>query len=338
MNPIIDVHGHLLPRTWLDEVANYPDRYGVKVERYEGGHLLRREDTGASFRVFTALSDLDGRLDGLVELGVDAQVAAPPTPVLLYDLSESQAQAVARLYNETIADATKDTGGRLIPAATVPLGWPDVAVAELDYAVEQLGLPMVFIATQVAGVDLDDGRFEPFFRRTAELGVPVQLHPAQTEMDERLQKHFFENLLGNPFDTAIAAGSLIAGGTLDRIPDLTVCLVHGGGVFPYLSGRMAHGWQHVPPAHVADRSHRDYFDRFFFDTLVHDPVALQFLVDTVGVERLVVGTDTPYPMGDADPVASLRAVGLDRDLGVRSGNAVGMLPRSTFAAQLEGRA
>lgn len=325
MDTAIDLHGHLLPTAWLDEVARHPDTFGLSVKNRDGTYQLAALDGNGGFAVPPGLHDVDRRLAAMAEMGVTAQLAAPPTPALGYELPVPQARAVARLFNETVADLAKGSDGRLIPAATVPMSSSADAVRELDHAVDVLGLRLVFISTSVAGRDLHEDDFRPFFRRAAELGVPVQLHPAQHEVHDRLQHHFLENLLGNPMDTAIAVGCLISGGVLDELPDLRLVLVHGGGVFPYLLGRMRHGYAEVPAARGSRRAPPEYVERCWFDTLVHDQGALDFLVRSVGSDRLVIGTDSPYPMGDAAPLETLAGVGLDADEAVLHGTASALL-------------
>lgn len=330
---VVDLHGHLLPVAWLDEAARHPDRYGVEVSPGERGHVVRRVGDPESFTVIPALSDVPSRLALMDEMGVDAQIMAPPTPLLLNDLERDAAVAISRLYNECVSDVARSSGGRLIPAATVPMAHADVAVQELDHAVSVLGCRMLFLSTSVAGHELDDPRFDPVLRRAAELGVPIQLHPCSPDVDPRLQRRGLPMLLGNPVDTAIAATSLITGGVLDRIPDLDVILVHGGGAFPYLSGRIDHGYHSVAEARCSAEPPRAYLHRFHYDALVHDELALRFLVETVGEDRIVVGTDAPYAMGERRPLEALAAVGLADHEGIRSGNARRLLGDGASTAE-----
>jgi aminocarboxymuconate-semialdehyde decarboxylase len=234
----IDMHGHLLSPAWLDEILAKPPRtYGVSARVTEEGYLIQRPGQ-ADYHIPTRLTDVAARIAAMDSMGVDAQLVAPTSSSLMYDLGRNHAQAMARTQNETIADLASNSGGRLIPAATVPMMWPDLAVAELDHAVVKLGIRVLFMSTFVAGYDLDDARFALIFRRAAELGVPVQIHPSPEGIAGRLRKHFLENSLGNPIESAIAAGSLITGGVLDTNPDLRILLVHGGG----LSHTSQAGW------------------------------------------------------------------------------------------------
>jgi len=321
----IDVHAHFLPPAFLEEIARDPTSYGLEVEGWgEGEVTVRRTDSGESFVVGENLFDVEARLTWIAAMGLGAQVLAPPTSVFFYDLPKEAACAVARLFNETMRDVCRSSP-KLIPAATVPMGWPKDASREIDHAVNEMRIPMLFIGTNVAGEDLDGARFDPVYKKAAELGVPIQLHPPWPSKEERLERHYFWNLLGNPFETAVAAASLIAGGVLDRYPELTFLLGHGGGVFPYLSGRMDHGHRKMQAARFNGRSPRDYFDRFIFDTIVHDATALRYLIETVGPERIAIGTDSPYAMGDEGPLDTLRAVGLDQHDGVLVQNAARVL-------------
>jgi len=323
--PTIDMHGHFLPEAWLEEVGRHPDRYGVEVLSDDDGYQLRAPYRTSSFRVFQRLFDVEDRLATLDSMRLDAQLLAPPTPALLYRLERPAAQAVARLLNETITDIAAAAPARFIPAATVPMGWPDLAVEELDYAVRELGMRLLFVSTTVAGDSLDEDRFDPIWRRAAEHGIPVQIHPASTEVSARLQRNLLQLLVGNPIDTTVAAACLITGGVLDRYPGLDFVLAHGGGAFPYLSGRMEHGYIHVEAARGSAHPPRDYLDRFYYDTVLHDPAALAFLAQTVGPERLVLGTDCPYVLGDADPIASIERAGLGDQRAILGSNAAALL-------------
>src|SRR5262249_23455945 len=148
---------------------------------------------------------------------------------------------LARVVNDAIAQAVRAHPDRLVGLATLPLQAPDAAVSEVERAVTELGLRGVYLGTNVRGADLDDGALTPVFGRIAALGVPVFLHPLNVVGGPRVGAYYLHNLLGNPFDTAVAAARLIFGGVLDRFPSLRVCLAHAGGAFPYLVGRLDRG-------------------------------------------------------------------------------------------------
>ena len=283
------------------------------------------------------LSDVSRRLKAMAEQGVDAQVLSPPMTVIDYQMEAHHAQALARLFNETNADFARESEGRLIPVATLPMQSVKAATDELDHAVKRLGIRMVEIGTNIDGVNLDEDRFQPFFARAADLGVLIQLHPKhphQVVGKERLGRYYLTNFLGNPMDTAIAAASLIFGGVLERYPSLNICLVHGGGAFPYLLGRVSFGYSAIRDSHIIPKPPETYFRRFYFDTVVHEPRSLAFLSNLVGADRLMLGTDYPYAMSEADPLGELDRAGLGDCPGIMGATAGRLLGRQGSENQI----
>jgi aminocarboxymuconate-semialdehyde decarboxylase len=229
-----------------------------------------------------------------------------------YSLPPAQGAAWSRLQNEALAASLARVAGGHRGLATVPLQDVASAAAELRVAVRDLGLRGAMVDPNALGRPLGDAAFDPFWKAAADLGAPVVLHPFLLEAVERFGRHYLHNLVGYPFETTLAAASLILGGTLDRFPGLSVVLVHGGGFLPYHIGRFdrAHGTR--PEARADDAglpSH--YLRRFLYDTLVQRPEALRFLVQLVGHDRVLLGSDHPFWMGDPDPLRVVRAAGLD---------------------------
>lgn len=311
---IVDMHAHFNPPEWIEALRKNGGPYGCKVDQDSAGRLrihLAGEERPVG--VAPSLSDVATRNRVLAERRLDCQVLAPVMSMVGYRLPEREAQAFSRLFNETNAAFTRNSNGRFVPVATVPMQSSRAAVEELDYAVKTLGIRMIEIGTNINGVNLDDESFRPFFARAADLGVLVQLHPHQDQVAgrDRMSKYFFGNLIGNPMDTAIAAGSLIFGGLLERYPTLNVCLVHGGGALPYLLGRLSCGYLQIPEIRTMPRVPEEYFQRFYFDTMTHDARALKFLHGLAGPEHLMIGTDYPYEnTGDQDPLGLLERAGI----------------------------
>ncbi|MGH7390646.1 MAG: amidohydrolase family protein, partial [Candidatus Rokuibacteriota bacterium] len=191
---------------------------------------------------------------------------------------------------------------RFVGCATLPMQEPTAALAELERAARLPGVRAVYLGTNVNGRELSDPAFAPIFERCQEYELPVLLHPISVVGASRLQPFYLSNLLGNPFDTAVAAAHLVFGGVLDRFPRLQVCLPHAGGAMPYLFGRLQHG-QRVRPE-TRERARRPfsaYLRRFTYDTITHSPEALRYLVDLVGVDRVMLGSDFCFDMGYERP-------------------------------------
>jgi aminocarboxymuconate-semialdehyde decarboxylase len=191
--------------------------------------------------------------------------------------------------------------------AAVPMAEPEAAPAEIERAINELGLHGVEIGTNVLGNNLDDPALLPVFEKVAELGVPMFIHPLNVLGGDRLARYQLDNLIGNVTDTAVAAASLIFGGVIARFPDLKVYLSHGGGSCPYVRGRWDHGWRVRQMDSAIDHPPSDYLRGFYYDALTHSPDALAFLVAWAGASHVMLGTDYPFDMGDSSPVATIEA-------------------------------
>jgi aminocarboxymuconate-semialdehyde decarboxylase len=261
---------------------------------------------------------------------VDRQAVSVAPPQFYYWADPALGRRLARMQNDHLAELVGKYPDRFSGLATVPLQDVDAAVAELDFAVAELGLSGVEICTNVNGLDLDDRRFRPFFARAAELGVVVLIHPHGFTSGERLMDYYLTNVIGNPLESTIALSRLIHGGVFEELPGLRVCVVHGGGFLPFYASRMDHAWRHRPEGrhHIPDRPPSSYLRGIWVDCLVYDPAHLAFLVAQMGADRVVVGTDYPYDMGDDDPVGLVEATpGLSEEDRARilGANAAGLL-------------
>jgi aminocarboxymuconate-semialdehyde decarboxylase len=251
--------------------------------------------------------DLDRRLRDMDRQGV-AIHALSLMPPMVYWADAALGVRLACLVNDAMARAARAHPDRLVGLATLPLQAPPAAVDEATRAVTELGLRGVYLGTNVGGTDLDDPTLTPVFARIAELGVPVFLHPLNVVGGPRVGAYYLHNLLGNPFDTAMAGARLVFGGVLDRFPSLRVCLPHAGGALPYLLGRLDRGYRVRPECRHLPRPPSAYVDRFVFDTIAHSPDALRYLIGLVGADRVMVGSDYCFDMGYEDPVGALKAV------------------------------
>jgi aminocarboxymuconate-semialdehyde decarboxylase len=294
----VDLHFHYTPAFFLDEIR----RENPWAKSLTGsGESLRMRFGGLEIPLSPEHWDVGRMLSRMDALGIDL-AAASPSPLLFH--SQWPAEQVAPLHrriNEALAELAREHPSRFAPLGAVPLQDPERAVVELERCME-LGLAGVEIETQVGGRNLDDPGLQPFFARAAELGAVVFLHPFAVLGGDRMRSFYLSNLVGNPTETAIAIASLIFGGVLERYPGLKIVCAHGGGSTPALCGRWDHGARVRPELAHLEVLPSEALRRFYFDSLTHSPRALELLVRSVGADRVVLGSDYPWDMGDLDAV------------------------------------
>ena len=281
----IDVHAHFLPESCSDLMPSGPGR----------------NPFGPAANLKDDPSNLDARLKAMDERGVDIQLVSGPNWL------QNAEPAQCRRLNDAVAEAI-DGSDRFIGLASIPMQEPDTAAAELERCVKELGFRGLEMLTHVNGENLDGSRFAPLYRKMEELDVPAFIHPNNVLGADRLGSYFLNNLIGNPTDTSVAVASLIFGGILAEMPALKFVLSHGGGTSPLLRGRWEHGWRQGLVETTITRPPSEYFKLLYFDTITHSVPALNYLVETVGPERVMLGSDYPFGMGDYAPAEQVAAL------------------------------
>ncbi|MEU6161485.1 amidohydrolase family protein [Streptomyces sp. NPDC047130] len=324
----MDVHAHLLLPEVDALVAGLPGQAEAKAldARRNGPDALAVSGPMVRERV-PRLTDPAVRLASMDAQGVDVQLVSPSPSHYHYWTDEETAEKAYRLADEATAAHCSAAPDRLRGLGLVPLQHPGQAVRALDHALEH-GLLGVEISSHAPGRELSDPAYEPFWSRAEETGAIVFLHPFGCTLDERLDRWYLSNTVGQPTENAVALSHLIFSGVLDRYPGLRLIAAHGGGYLPTHIGRSDHAWSARSDA-GADCAHlpSSYLRRLYFDSLVHDPHVLRELVRVAGADRVLLGSDFPFDMGSDDPVGALRAAGLpEADFhAVRGGNAAALL-------------
>jgi aminocarboxymuconate-semialdehyde decarboxylase len=302
----IDVHSHYFPQSFLDLIEKHGPSHGFEYGIVEGkgpqfkhGHLV----TGP---VGPKFIDLDTRLHAMDEQGVEVQALSLSQP-MVYWAKGSLGQRASETYNDALARAHESKPKRLVGLATLPMHEPDLAIREVERAAALPGIRGFYVATQVLGKDLSDQVFLPVFERIEASGLPLFLHPVEVIGHQRLSSYYLTNLLGNPFESAIAAAHLIFGGVLDRLPKLVVCLPHSGGAFPWLVGRLNRGWEKRADLKHTKQAPVDYLRRFYYDTVGYSDHVLTYLVEVIGADRVLMGSDYCFPIAYEKPVEIVTA-------------------------------
>jgi aminocarboxymuconate-semialdehyde decarboxylase len=282
------------------------------------------------------VSEVALRLKAMDEQGVDIEaLSINPN---WYKLDRDLAKQVIKLQNEKLAEACARHPDRFVAFATVALQFPDLAAEQLEEGVKKLGLRGAAIGGNVAGEEIGDPKFNPFWAKAEELGVLIFIHPQGDGATSQLQQRFkgngyLSNVIGYPLETTIALSHLIFEGTLDRYPGLKVCAAHAGGYVPSYSGRFDHGCPTRPDlcpggTHgTIKKKPSEYLKQLYFDTMVFHPEGVRHLIATVGASRLVVGSDYPYPWTKTpvDLILETPGLGGDDKVAILGGNAAQLL-------------
>ncbi len=257
----------------------------------------------------TKMTSPEERLKDMDRMGIDIQAISPSPNQYYYWTDSELGLQLARMQNERVAEIVRAYPTRFVGMGTLPLQDVESAVQELERVVKVLGLRAVEISTNVNGVDFDDPRFEKFFAKAEELEVLIFIHPIGCTDGGRMRDYYLINIVGHPLESTVAVSRLIFGGVLERHPHLKICVAHGGGYLPSYSGRMDHAYQVRPECqHLIVRPPSTYLRQFYFDTVLYTEESLVYLVKQMGSDHVLLGTDYPADMGEADPIGYIGKV------------------------------
>jgi aminocarboxymuconate-semialdehyde decarboxylase len=329
MTRVVDIHAHMLIPEVETLVADRPERREAQRETAEASGPESAAHNAALFRdeYLPKLTDLSVRIAAMDAMGVDVQALSISPTQYYYWAEPDLARDIATRANEHIASICAAEPDRFVGLAAAPLQHPALAAEVLKLAVTELGFRGCQVSTQVAGRELADRSHDVFWRTAEEIGALVFIHPLGCTLAERVQRWYLVNVIGQPIETTIALSHLIFGGTLDRHPGLKLCAAHGGGYLPSYLGRTDHAHAVRPEAQTTSRRPSEYRDQIWVDSLVYTGQGLTHLVREMGADRVVIGTDYPFDMGETDPLARIAEADLteaERDL-IRGDNAAHLL-------------
>ena len=290
----VDFHTHIISEDFPDLAAKYTDeRFPVFHKNCSCGAEIMVK--GKTFRKITSQTwDPDKRIEDMDKEGVDIQVLSP-IPVTFSYWSDSKAGLeLSKFQNNFIASVVNKYPNRFIGMGTVPLQDVKLAIEEMDRSVNELGLKGIQIGSNVNGLNLDDSSIYPFFEAAAKMNVPIFVHPWATLGADRLQHFNSMYTVGMPSETALAAGSIIMSGMLDKLPNIKICFAHGGGALPYILPRMDKGWEVWPNTRSTINPPSFYAKKLYYDSLVYDSQNLKFMIDCFGTKRIIAGSDYPF--------------------------------------------
>ena len=324
--PTIDIHCHLATPASRESVEQHRRLEYEPYDFYMGADSVEHNIAMVG-SILPALTDLATRVEHMDRMGIDIQGLSTFVSEYFYWAPARVGAESARIQNDNLAEAAAARADRFVAlGATVPLQDVDRAIAEMDRAVDELGFKGLQIGGTVNGHDLDEPRFRPFWAAVEAKGVPVILHPNGYPESKRFGDYFLVNCIGNPLETMVAATRMIFGGVFEEHPGIEMVLLHGGGYLPFYVSRSDHTWKVRPEARkrIPDHPPSYYMKRLYYDTVVFDPLSLRHLVEVVGVDHVLLGTDFPFDMSEPDPLRLIAATeGLDEDhrAAISGGNA-----------------
>lgn len=298
----IDIHTHIMP----EKMPNWTKKFGygefIHLEERNCKACMMKGDK--VFRVVDKNTfEAAARKEDCERTGVTTQVISTIPVLFNYWAKPKDALETCRFLNDHIAETVSKDPTTFIGLGTVPLQDIELAIREMEKCVKELKLPGLEIGTNINGKNLNDESFFPFYEAAEKLGCALFVHPWEMMGEKEMEKYWLPWLVGMPAETTRAICSMIFGGVFEKFPGLRVAFAHGGGSFPYTVGRIEHGFNVRPDLVQIDnkKGPREYLDKFWVDSLVHDPAAFLYLMTLMGEEKICLGSDYPFPLGEHNP-------------------------------------
>ena len=298
----IDIHTHILP----ENIPNFREKFGyggfVSLAHHKPCCAKMMMDDKFFREVGDNCWSDEVRIKECDEQGVDVQVLSTVPVMFSYWAKDKDTLTVAEFLNDHIADIVKRNPKRFIGLGTIPMQNSALAIQELIRC-KEIGLRGIQIGSHINDWNLDRAELFPIFQKCEELEMSIFVHPWDMMGKEKMEKYWLPWLVGMPAETSLAICSMIFGGVFERLPNLKVAFAHGGGSFPATIGRIEHGFNVRPDLCAIDNNvnPRDYLGNFYLDSLVHEPKMLDFIVDMMGEDKICLGTDYPFPLGELEP-------------------------------------
>ncbi|ASW55596.1 amidohydrolase family protein [Plantactinospora sp. KBS50] len=328
----VDVHCHFLPESGRRARERGTDWHGTLFSVNDAGILVSQ--TGSERFTFGSprhFESMERRVERMDDRGIDTEMLSLLPPLFRYDVPAADNIAASRDVNDELSELTKRFPGRFLGLGTLPLQDVEASVAEIERAMALPGMAGFAIGTNINGANLDEESLAPFFTAAQDLGAFIFIHPMDQRHTGSLDRYYLRNTIGNPLETTTAAASLMLSGRLAQLPRLNVCLAHGGGYVAAALGRLEHTYRvRKEVEKTPEHSPAALYRRFFYDCLTHDERTLRHLVDFVGADRVVIGTDYPADMGMTDAareIAASAAFTDDEKAAILGGNLAAVLGR-----------
>ncbi|MCB9056529.1 MAG: amidohydrolase [Chitinophagales bacterium] len=311
----IDIHTHIMP----EKMPNWTEKFGygefIHLEHRNCEACMMKAD-----KLFRIVEDNcyqpESRITEMDDTGVTIQVLSTIPVLFNYWAKPADGLETSRFFNDHIAETVSKNPERFIGIGTVPMQDVDLAVKEMERCVTELKMPGLEIGSNINGKNLSEKEFFPLYEEAEKLGCALFIHPWEMMGETQMEKYWLPWLVGMPAETSRAICSMIFGGVLEKFPNLRIAFAHGGGAFPYTLGRIEHGYKVRPDLTAVDNpiNPKNYIGKFWVDSLVHDKASFRYLLDMFGENKICMGSDYPFPLGEHKPGKMIEKMDLGKKL------------------------
>ncbi|NRA66000.1 MAG: amidohydrolase [Pseudobacteriovorax sp.] len=308
----IDIHTHIMPKTMPDFKRKFGYGGFIQLEHLESGEQadMKRDDGKFFRRIDKNCWDPKARIDDYARFGVSKHVLSTIPVLFSYWAEPKDGLEVSRFLNDDIANTVREYPENFYGLGTLPMQHPDLAIKELERSVKELGLCGIQVGSHIGDWNLNAPEVVAVFEACQDLGACVLIHPWDMMGKERMPDYWLPWLVGMPAETSLAICSMIFGGVFEKLPNLRVAFAHGGGSFPATIGRIEHGFKVRPDLCAVDNpiNPREYLGKFYIDSILHDKTMLRHVVDLIGEDKVILGSDYPFPLGELEPGSLIRSM------------------------------
>ena len=299
----IDIHTHIIPNNLNEIISTFNDKRFLSIKFVDDYNAVLIKDDQDFRKISCNCWHPQKRISEFSNTGVDIQILSTIPVLFSYWAKDDEGLKLSEFLNNHIYDVVLNNEKHFIGLGTIPMQNVDLAIKEMDRCINELNFPGIQIGSNVNGENLSEKKFDPIFKHAEKINCSIFVHPWEMMGTSDMKKYWLPWLVGMPAETSRAMCSLIFGGVLEKYPDLKFAFSHGGGSFPFTLGRIDHGYTVRPDLCAMDNSilPSEYLGKFYVDSLVHDENALLFLINQIGYEKIALGSDFPFPLGEKKP-------------------------------------
>ncbi len=312
----IDIHTHILPGDLNELTKTFSDPRFLQLNKLDEQNAILKKDQQSFRKVGCNCWHAPERIADCNKTDVDMQVLSTIPVLFSYWAEDAECLKLSQFLNDHISHTVQENPEYFLGLGTIPMQNADLAIQEMDRCINELKFPGIQIGSNINGENLSEEKFIPFFRHAEEIGCSIFVHPWEMMGQANMQRYWLPWLVGMPAETSLAICSLIFSGVLEKYPKLKIAFAHGGGAFPFTLGRIDHGFNVRPDLCAVDNSilPSEYLGKFYVDSLVHDEQALQFLIRQMGHEKIALGSDYPFPLGESVPGKLIDGMNISNDM------------------------